>query len=69
MISEEEKIRRRKNYEKNLNMTLSGFDEKFSKERLTNRPNEEDLIYEKWINGLITFDELREEINEYIERI
>ena len=69
MISEEEKIRRRKNYEKNLNMTLSGFDEKFSKERLANKPNEEDLIYEKRINGLITFDELSEEINEFIKRI
>ena len=33
MISEEEKIRRRKNYEKNLNMTLSGFDERFAKGR------------------------------------
>ena len=69
MISEEEKIRRRKNYEKNLNMTLSGFDERFAKERLANKPNDEDLIYEKWINGLITFDELSEEINEYIKRI
>ena len=69
MISEEEKIRRRKNYEKNLNMTLSGFDEKFSIERVTNRSNEEDLIYEKWINGLITFEELSKEIDEYIKRI
>ena len=69
MISEEEKIRRRKNYEKNLNMTLSGFDEKFAKERLANKPNEEDLIYEKWINGLISFDELSKEINDYIMRI
>ena len=69
MISEEEKIRRRKNYEKNLNMTLSGFDERFAKERLANKPNDEDLIYEKWINGLITFDELSKEIDEYIKRI
>ena len=50
-------------------MTLSGFDEKLAKERLTNRPNEEDLMYEKWINGLITFDELSKEIDEYIKRI
>lgn len=69
MISKEEKIRRRKNYEKNLNMNLSGFSSSFAKDRLANRPNEEDLIYEKWINGEITFNELKKEINEYIKRI
>ncbi len=68
MITEEEKIRRRKEYIKNRNITLSDFDDEYVEWRLSNK-TEEDYIYEKWINGEITKEELCKEINEYIKNL
>ena len=65
-ITEEEKERRRKEYEKNRNISLSDFDDDYIQKVLSNRPDPLDLIYERWINGEITSDELSKEVNKYI---
>ena len=65
-ITEEEKERRRKEYEKNRNISLSDFDDDYIEHVLSNRPDPLDLIYERWINGEITSDELSKEVNKYI---
>lgn len=65
-ITEEEKERRRKEYETNRNICLSDFDDDYIERVLSNRPDPLDLIYERWINGEITLDELSKEVNKYI---
>ena len=65
-ITEEEKERRRKEYETNRNICLSDFDDDYIEKVLSNRPDPLDLIYERWINGEITFDEVSKEVNKYI---
>lgn len=65
-ITEEEKERRRKEYETNRNICLSDFDDDYIQKALSNRPDPLDLIYERWINGEITSDEVSEEVNKYI---
>ena len=65
-ITEEEKERRRKEYEKNRNISLSDFDDDYIQHVLSNRPDPLDLIYERWINGEITSDEVSKEVNKYI---
>jgi hypothetical protein len=65
-ITEEEKERRRKEYEKNRNISLSDFDDDYIRKVLSNRPDPLDLIYERWINGEITSDEVSKEVNKYI---
>ena len=65
-ITEEEKERRRKEYEKNRNICLSDYDDDYIQQVLSNRPDPLDLIYERWINGEITFDEVSKEVNKYI---
>jgi hypothetical protein len=65
-ITEEEKERRRKEYEKNRNICLSDYDDDYIQQVLSNRPDPLDLIYERWINGEITSDEVRNEVNKYI---
>ena len=67
-ITEEEKNRRRKEYIKNFNMNLSGFDDEYIKWRLSHKL-EVDYIYEKWINGEITSEQLEKEITDYIKNI
>ncbi len=64
-ITEEEKERRRKIHQTSLNITLSDFDDEYIKWRLSHKL-EVDYIYDKWINGDITFDELQIEIDNYI---
>ena len=68
-ITEEEKERRRKEYEKNRNISLSDFDDDYIQHVLSNRLDPLDLIYERWINGEITSDELSKEVNKYIRSI
>ena len=68
-ITEEEKERRRKEYEKNRNISLSDFDDDYIQHVLSNRLDPLDLIYERWINGEITSDELSKEVNQYIRSI
>lgn len=65
-ITEVEKERRRKEYETNRNICLSDFDDDYIQKALSNRPDPLDLIYERWINGEITSDEVSEEVNKYI---
>ncbi len=65
-ITEVEKEKRRKEYETNRNICLSDFDDDYIQKVLSNRPDPLDLIYERWINGEITSDEVSEEVNKYI---
>lgn len=67
-ITEEEKERRRKIHQTNHNITLSGFDNDYIDFRLSHK-SKLDLIYDKWINGDITFEQLEKEITDYIKSI
>lgn len=64
-ITEEEKERRRKIHQINHNITLSGFDNDYIDFRLSHKL-EVDYIYDKWINGDITFEQLEKKITDYI---
>lgn len=64
-ITEEEKERRRKIHQTNHNITLSGFDNDYIDFRLSHK-SKLDLIYDKWINGDLTFEQLQIKINDYI---
>jgi len=68
MITEEEKERRRKVYITELNMFLSDYDDEYIEYRLSHK-TKADLIYEKWINGEITYEELLLELDEDIDTI
>ena len=68
MITGEEKKRRREIHETNFNISLSGFDDEYIKWRLSHK-TEEDLIYERWINGEIEFDEVVRLVEEYIKNL
>jgi hypothetical protein len=68
-ITEEEKKRRRKEYEKNRNISMSDYDDDYINHWLANRPDEIDLIYERWINGEIELDEVSKLMDEYIKRL
>jgi hypothetical protein len=68
-ITEEEKKRRKQDYEKNRNISMSDYDADYIDYWLANRPNEIDLIYESWINGEIELDEVSKLMDEYIKRL
>ena len=62
-ITEEEKIRRRKSFEKNDNIIGAGFGEEINP-RIKNIPEAE-----KYINGEIEFEEYQEAIMEFIKNL
>ena len=61
MITEEEKIRRRKIVEKNSSITGAGFGEEIDSS-INNIPE-----LEKWMNGEIEFDEYQEAVMKFIK--
>jgi hypothetical protein len=63
VITEEEKIRRRKIVDKNSNITGAGFGEEIDSS-INNLPE-----VGKWINGEIQFDEYQEAVIKFIKNI
>jgi len=63
MITEEEKIRRRKSFETNDNIIGAGFGEEIDP-RIKNIPEAE-----KYINGEIEFEEYQRAVMKFIETI